>query len=252
MTLGNDDPTKRDAETPEREPEAAPASTPDQGSPGPGESPAGAPDGGAPSTEGTEQALEIIREPEDVPAEEPRAVREPVKNRTRHTSRRELLELVNRKNSMLAGLDKELKSVKEQLSIKEDRYLRLAAEYENYRKRMRREWELHQKQANADLIREIVGGMDSFDRAYTMLGEADVQLRDGLRMIHDGLLEVLRKAGLSEIEALGQKFDPAIHEAMGEIESDDIEEGHVAQVVQRGYRLYDAVLRPARVLVSRR
>jgi molecular chaperone GrpE len=64
-------------------------------------------------------------------------------------------------------------------------------------------------------------------------------------------MDVLKKAGLIEIEALSQKFDPQYHEAVGEVES-EIEEGHVAQVIQRGYILNDQVIRPARVLVSRK
>ena len=176
---------------------------------------------------------------------------EPVQKRIKRASRKELLELVHRKNTMLQELDKEVKKTKQDLIAKEDRLLRLAAEFENYRKRTRREWELLQKTANADLIKEIVGGIDNFDRAFANLGGADSQIEEGIRLIHVGLMDVLKKAGLGEIEALNRKFDPLFHEAVGEIES-EIEEGHVAQVIQRGYMLNDQVMRPARVIVSRK
>lgn len=204
------------------------------------------------TAEEAEPVLEIVREGEECPADETGPAPEEVQKRTKRTSRKELFELIQRKNTMLAMIDKELKKAQQELKAKEDRLLRLAAEFENYKKRTRREWELLQTQANADLIREIIGGIDNFDRAFAHYGEEDAHLREGLRLIHNGLMDILRKAGLTEIDALKQRFDPSFHEAVGEVESADVEEGHVAQVVQRGYRLHDTVLRPARVLVSRK
>jgi molecular chaperone GrpE len=171
--------------------------------------------------------------------------------RTKRARRKELLDLIQRKNAMLLELDKELKKTKQDLVAKEDRLLRMAAEFENYRKRTQREWELLQKNANADLIKEIIWGIDNFDRAFANLGGAEDHIQEGIRLIHAGLMDILKKAGLMEIEAQNQKFDARYHEAVGEIES-DIEEGHVAQVMQRGYTLHNQVLRPARVLVSKK
>jgi len=219
---------------------------------------AGGASGGAPVPSDEKSEPEVIApEPKTVerpeetqpPAEEPDS--EPVQKRTKRGGRKELLDLIQRKNSMLQELDRELKKSKQDLQTKDDRLLRLAAEFENYKKRTRREWELLQKQANADLIKDIVGGIDNFDRAFANLGGADSQLQDGIRLIHLGLMDILKKAGLIEIEALNQRFDPQYHEAVGEVES-EIEEGHVAQVIQRGYVLNDQVIRPARVLVSRK
>ena len=153
---------------------------------------------------------------------------------------------------MLIEFDREVKKTKHDLEIKDDRLLRLAAEFENYKKRTRREWELLQKRANADLIKEIIGGVDNFDRAFANLGGVDSQLHDGIKLIQTGFLDVLKRAGLKEIEALNQKFDPLYHEAVGEIDIEGMEEGHVAQVVQKGYLLNNQVLRPARVMVSKK
>jgi molecular chaperone GrpE len=158
---------------------------------------------------------------------------------------------IQRKNAMLMELDRELKETKQNIVIKEDRILRMAAEFENYKKRTRREWELLQKNANADLIKEIIWGIDNFDRAFANLGGAEDHIQEGIRLIHAGLMDILKKAGLMEIETQDRKFDAQYHEAVGEIES-DIEEGHVAQVIQRGYTLHNQVLRPARVLVSKK
>ncbi|MDD4858074.1 MAG: nucleotide exchange factor GrpE [Candidatus Krumholzibacteria bacterium] len=174
-----------------------------------------------------------------------------VQKRMKRSGRKELLDLLHRKNTMLHELDKEVKKTKQELGAKEDRLLRLAAEFENYKKRTRREWELLQKQANADLIKEILGGIDNFDRAFANLGDADKQLQEGIRLIHAGLMDILKKAGVTEIETMNQKFDPIYHEAVGDVES-EIEEGRVAQVIQRGYMLHGQIIRPARVLVSRK
>jgi molecular chaperone GrpE len=174
-----------------------------------------------------------------------------VQKRTKRARRKELLDLIQRKNTMLMELNKELVKTKQDLVAKEDRLLRMAAEFENYRKRTRREWELLQKNANADLIKEIIWGIDNFDRAFASLGGAEDHIQEGIRLIHAGLMDILKKAGLMEIEAQDRKFDAQYHEAVGEIES-DIEEGHVAQVIQRGYTLHNQVLRPARVLVSKK
>jgi len=239
VALDKDEPIRKDADA------AAPVESAPVSAPGP--------DAGQSETlGGPEQKVEIVEENEGAASGIPAEASEQVQKRTRRTSRRELLGLIQRKNGLLIELDNELKKTKQELKSKEDRTLRLAAEFENYKKRVRREWELLQKQANADLIKEIVGGIDNFDRASAILGEADVQLRDGLQMIHNGLMDILRKAGLTEMDALHQKFDPVVHEAVGEVERADVEEGHVAQVVLRGYRLHDAVLRPARVLISRK
>jgi molecular chaperone GrpE len=199
-----------------------------------------------------EPAVETDGGPGVESGREETVVAERVQKRTKRESRKELLEHLHKKSSQLMALDKEVKDVTQQLIKKEDRLLRLAAEFENYRKRTAREWELLQKRANADLIKEIMGGIDNFDRAFAVLGGTDEALQEGLKLIHAGLMDILKKAGVKEMEALGAKFDPQYHEAVGEIDGGDVGEGCVAQVVQKGYLLYDEMLRPARVMVARR
>lgn len=175
-----------------------------------------------------------------------------MQKRKKRESRKELLELLGRKNEKLMELDNEIKKIKQSLAEKEDRLLRLAAEFDNYRKRTLREWELHKKRANAGLLREILMGIDDLDRALGSMGDIDDEFKNGIKLVHSSLMEVLKRAGVSEIEALGTKFDPQYHEAFGEVEKADIEEGHVAEVIQKGYMLHDEVLRPARVIVSKK
>jgi molecular chaperone GrpE len=215
----------------------------------PGQADAGTPPSRVPD-EGSQP--ESGERPGERKAEGERENHEAVQKRTKRAGRKELLELMRQKNDLLVTLDNGLKKANQDLRIKEDRLLRLAAEFENYKKRMRREWELLQKRANADLIKEIIGAIDNFDRAFANLEGTDGQLHDGIRLIQAGLLDVLKRAGLREIEALNQKFDPVYHEAVGELESEEVEEGHVAQVVQKGYFLNDNLLRPARVMVAKK
>ncbi len=168
------------------------------------------------------------------------------------TTKKELLELIQHKNEMLQDMERKIKELTEQLKNKEDRLIRLAAEYDNYRKRSRREWELQKKQAGAELVGELLGVIDDFYRAFESTSGKDDNFTSGIKLIFTRILDVLKKSGVSEIESLGKKFDPRFHEAIGHVETDEYEEGQVAQVVQRGYTYHDQVLRPARVLVAKK
>ncbi|MDD3642785.1 MAG: nucleotide exchange factor GrpE [Candidatus Krumholzibacteria bacterium] len=175
----------------------------------------------------------------------------PGRKRSKRHKDKELAELLSRKNEMLQDLGNRL-AESEQLAKKhEDRLLRLAAEFENYKKRTRREWELHEKRAAAGLVKSLLHVLDDFDRALQAPADAGDQFRAGTRLISSSLTETLAREGLGEIDAMGKPFDPQVHEAGGEVRTGDIEPGCVAEVVQRGYTFHDQVLRPARVLVSK-
>lgn len=167
------------------------------------------------------------------------------------TSRKELLGLISKKNEMLQRMEGEIEKQKEELKIKEDKLLRIAAEFENYKKRTRREWELLEKRSKAELITDILGVLDDFDRALEALGEREDHVADGVILIVTGLKDTLKRVGLREIEAMGQKFDPQYHEAVGGVESEEIEDGCIAVVVQKGYEMNDQLLRPAKVIVAK-
>ena len=128
----------------------------------------------------------------------------------------------------------------------------MAAEFENYKKRTRREWELLQQRANAGLIEDILTVLDDFDRALEAAEDEEGHIYSGIRLIYSGFLEVLRRNGLKEIEAFNHPFDPQYHEAISEVESEEIEEGHVAHVVRKGYLLNGHLLRPSRVVVAKK
>ncbi|HUV37774.1 MAG TPA: nucleotide exchange factor GrpE [Patescibacteria group bacterium] len=171
-----------------------------------------------------------------------------VQKRTKR-SRKELLAILDKQQDELERAREESDNIKQQIVIKEDKLIRVVAEFENYKKRTRREWELHQKRANADLIKEILGILDDFERAFEAPDDSGEHFRSGVQLIHSGLLDVMERAGLTEIEAENKPFDPQYHEALGVVASDEVEEGCVANVVQKGYLLRGQLLRPAKVIV---
>jgi molecular chaperone GrpE len=126
---------------------------------------------------------------------------------------------------------------------------RLAAEYENYRKRAARDQESLIARAHERLVRELLPVLDDLARALEAAEEhEEAKLEEGVRLVHRRLAEVFQKEGLAEIETDG-KFDPHVHEALL-TQPSEAPEGSVIDVVQKGYRLGDRVLRPARVVVA--
>jgi molecular chaperone GrpE len=126
---------------------------------------------------------------------------------------------------------------------------RLAAEFDNYRKRVARDQELLVARAAERLVKELLPVVDDLERALDAAERhEEARLEEGVRLVHRALENALRKQGLQEIEVDG-KFDPHVHEALL-AQPSEAEEGTVIEVVQKGYKLGDLVLRPARVVVS--
>jgi len=126
-----------------------------------------------------------------------------------------------------------------------DRYLRLAADFENFRKRSIRETEQRVVQAITQFARDMLEVADSLDRAL----QAEGGTHEGLSQIQKLLIQVLKRQGIESFESIGQKFDPTRHEAIAMIQSDH-EEGTICDQVCKGYCLKDKVIRPAQVVVS--
>lgn len=134
-----------------------------------------------------------------------------------------------------------------------DRWMRLAAEFDNYKKRRSREFDALVQSASENLIRELLPVLDSVARALEHRADGEEEsdgFRQGVTMIMEQFPKVLERRGLSEIDALGRPFDPNYHEALMQMSSDEHAEGLVMGVVDRGYRLGDKVIRPAKVVVS--
>jgi len=140
-----------------------------------------------------------------------------------------------------------------QLEAERDEHLndlkRVAADFENYRKRVARDQESLVARAHERLVKELLPVLDDLERALAAAEEhQEAKLEDGVRLVHEELKAALKREGLAEIKTNG-RFDPHVHEALLSQPS-DAEEGSVLEVVQKGYRLGDRVVRPARVVVA--
>jgi molecular chaperone GrpE len=156
--------------------------------------------------------------------------------------------------------EKEIEELKRKLEEKEkeakeyyDRLLRMAADLDNYKKRAAREKEEWTKFANEDLIKVILPFIDNLERAVNHADKVKDTgvLIEGLQLTLQQLLQSLNKFGLSPIESLGKPFDPAMHEAMLVVETDQHEPNQVVEEFQKGYFLSNRLLRPATVSVSK-
>ena len=133
-----------------------------------------------------------------------------------------------------------------------NKYLRLAADFDNFRKRTATEKEELSKYACCDLLKKIATTLDTFDRAQEHLKEIeDVKVvKESYEVAYKQFLETLKKIGMEEIECLGKEFNPNEHEAISQIPTDEYDTDSVAVVMQKGYKLQDKVIRPALVGVA--
>jgi molecular chaperone GrpE len=139
-----------------------------------------------------------------------------------------------------------------------DRLLRTAADLENFKKRAARERHEVAQSSAAALIQKLLPVLDHFEMAQAAAQTAEVpqggiaSLQDGIAMIQQQLKSILTEAGLEEVNANGQPFDPTMHEAVMQMETPDAPEGQVVQQIRKGYKLRNLLLRPAAVVVAKK
>lgn len=143
----------------------------------------------------------------------------------------------------------QMEQLAKMVSDASDKYLRLAAEYDNYRKRTTKEKENVYADAKADTVKEFLGVLDNLERGLAQFAESDPH-RQGMELICRQFLAVLEKLGVTRIEAQGQPFDPQKHDAVMHVEDENVGENTVVEVLQQGYQLGDKVLRFAMVKVA--
>ncbi len=152
----------------------------------------------------------------------------------------------------------ELKALLEQkeseLKFAQEKILRLAAELDNFKKRIEREKAEHMRYALESFAKELLPFLDNLERAIAAAKESkDVdKLLEGLDLTLSGYLKTIEKFGLKPFIATGQRFDPNVHEALGVEETGDVEENTVVKELLKGYKLHDRILRPAMVVVSKK
>jgi molecular chaperone GrpE len=137
-----------------------------------------------------------------------------------------------------------------------ERLLRTSADFDNFKKRAAREKQDAIRYANESLIEKLLPVLDNLEMAVAAAqsgsSESAQSLQAGVAMTAQQLKKVLTDAGLEEVDATGQKFDPNWHEAVSQLETVEVPEGHVVQQMRKGYKLRDRLLRPASVVVAKR
>lgn len=146
-----------------------------------------------------------------------------------------------------------LEEAMSKLQESEDKVLRLAADFENTKKRLEREREISLKYAEENILKELLPGIDNIERAMEQAQEASniESLLEGVALTRDGLLATLEKFGVKAIESIGEPFDPNIHEALATEETDEMEPNMVLREFQKGYIYKDRLLRAAKVIVTK-
>ena len=134
----------------------------------------------------------------------------------------------------------------------EEKYLRLYAEFENYKRRIQNENKINKTYQAQGVLTDILPTIDNIERALQIEGDDDSfkSLQKGVQMVHESLLRALKDNGLEEIESEGQVFDPNVHQAVVQDDNPEYESGVITQELQKGYKLKDRVLRPSMVKVN--
>ena len=150
-----------------------------------------------------------------------------------------------------AKQNKQEEAYKEQIAQLEDRVMRQMAEFENFRKRTDREKQTMFEMGAKSVIEKILPVVDNFERGFATVDPADENdaFVGGMRMVYKQLMQELENMGVKPIEAVGQEFDPNLHNAVMQMESDEYESGFVAQELLKGYTYHDTVVRYSMVAV---
>lgn len=188
-------------------------------------------------SEDKKESTELSKEKETDKLKEAEPTKE--EKKIEDMSKEEMIALLKEKDNMIDEL--------------KDKYLRVQAELENFKKRMKREMVESVKYSNEQLIKEILPIIDNFERALSHSSEEKnlKSLVEGIEMTLKELFSVLKKYGLKEISSLGKPFDPSLHEAVMVEEKAEAEPNTVLEEFQKGYILNDRLLRPAKVVVSK-
>lgn len=148
--------------------------------------------------------------------------------------------------------DTKIKELEKLSNDNEEKYLRLYAEFENYKRRIQKENQINATYKAQGVLTDILPSIDNIERALQIEGddESFKSLQKGVQMVHESLLRALKDNGLEEILAEGKEFDPNLHQAVVQDDNPDFKSGEVTQELQKGYKLKDRVLRPSMVKVN--
>ncbi|HDZ6054766.1 TPA: nucleotide exchange factor GrpE [Staphylococcus aureus] len=148
--------------------------------------------------------------------------------------------------------DQKINELQQLADENEEKYLRLYAEFENYKRRIQKENEINKTYQAQRVLTDILPAIDNIERALQIEGDNETfkSLQKGVQMVHESLINALKDNGLEVIKTEGEAFDPNIHQAVVQDDNPDFESGEITQELQKGYKLKDRVLRPSMVKVN--
>lgn len=148
--------------------------------------------------------------------------------------------------------DQKINELQQLADENEEKYLRLYAEFENYKRRIQKENEINKTYQAQRVLTDILPAIDNIERALQIEGDDETfkSLQKGVQMVHESLINALKDNGLEFIKTEGEAFDPNIHQAVVQDDNPDFESGEITQELQKGYKLKDRVLRPSMVKVN--
>ncbi|MDD9554339.1 nucleotide exchange factor GrpE [Staphylococcus aureus] len=148
--------------------------------------------------------------------------------------------------------DQKINELQQLAEENEEKYLRLYAEFENYKRRIQKENEINKTYQAQRVLTDILPAIDNIERALQIEGDDETfkSLQKGVQMVHESLINALKDNGLEVIKTEGEAFDPNIHQAVVQDDNPDFESGEITQELQKGYKLKDRVLRPSMVKVN--
>lgn len=158
----------------------------------------------------------------------------------------------SRANDELAQANAKIADLEAKIEASENRYLRLQADFDNFRRRSRLDAEASEKYRAQSVVTDILPALDNFERALAMTAdnEQTKSLQQGMEMVYKSILEALKKEGVETIEAVGQEFNPNFHQAVMQVEDANFGSNIVVDEFQKGYCLKDRVIRPSMVKVN--
>ncbi|HDJ4375838.1 TPA: nucleotide exchange factor GrpE [Staphylococcus aureus] len=148
--------------------------------------------------------------------------------------------------------DQKINELQQLADENEEKYLRLYAEFENYKRRIQKENEINKTYQAQRVLTDILPAIDNIERTLQIEGDDETfkSLQKGVQMVHESLINALKDNGLEVIKTEGEAFDPNIHQAVVQDDNPDFESGEITQELQKGYKLKDRVLRPSMVKVN--
>jgi molecular chaperone GrpE len=149
-----------------------------------------------------------------------------------------------------AAVEPEVEAAEPGAGELKDQLMRLAADFENFKKRTRREKEDIRKFANEQLLKDVLPALDNLNRALAHVEDRENPLVQGIEMVAKQFLGILDGYGVTAVNSKGKAFDPAVHDAMGQMPTDEYEPGCIADEFEKGYLIHGRLLRPAKVIVA--